>query len=299
MNRSPHDAQPDAATLRQYLEDNGPIAPRSRRLILWLVIAALGLLLLLGGEHPLLLIAPWAVLFGFAGWLLYRRHILSRARNGVREVRELTMLRQSDRAADLAWRLIPQVRNWPEFHAQTIIMLGENYMQLGAWEPAVGVYDFLIERIGEDGPMTTVLRGQRLIGLLHEDRLADADRELRAIAPHADAPLPGALYRAGELYRQLKTHHDPAALAANDRDELHEALRPLGVEAGGYYALMAVACQRAGEQDRAARWWRDATLLQSPVHIAAHLPEVAPLLEPDGPPPAPTLAQVMAEDAAA
>jgi len=127
-----------------------------------------------------------------------------------------------------------------------VILLAENYMQIEAWEAAIVTYDFLLEHLDEEGPTTQVLRGQRVLGLLHDDRLADADEELRHLSHHADTPLAQALHRAAELYRRLKTHHDPASLAETDRDQLHATLRPLGVEAGYYWFIVRFRGRRLG-----------------------------------------------------
>jgi tetratricopeptide (TPR) repeat protein len=298
MDADELDPPRDAGTLKQYLHDNGPRPPRSRRLILGGAIVALVVLLLVGGRHPVLALAPWGGLLGLMGWLVYQRHTLLRARRSLNEMRELTMLRRNRRAAQMAYRLIPQLRVWPDFHAQAVMLLADNCMQIEAWEPAIGTYDFLLERLDQEGPTTQVLRAQRTLGLLHDDRLADADAELRRLGHHAHAPLAAALHRAAELYRRVKTHHDPQALAETDRQALRRTLSPLGVEAGYYYALIAEACRRAGRADLAAPWWRDATLLLPPQRIASHVPETAPLAESHSLPSAPALAEVVEADAA-
>ncbi len=285
---------PDADLLRQHVDAH---APRSSR---WSRLAPLGVLvaglfvLLFAPPSAVTAMLPWALLGGLVVWLHGQKRKMFEAQRGVRGVLELTALRRPRDAESVAWHLLPDLQRWPDMHVQGVLLLGANLMALRAWEPAIEAQDYLLDHIPEDHPTAHLLRAQRAMALLHEDRLVDADTEIRALrrAP-LDDPTAAALAALAELYQQMKTNHHADALAQAEHEDPRRTLAPLGGEAAHGYALIALAAHRSDRPTEAGNWWRAATLLIDPDRLIADMPDLAALRDLH---PADSLAQVMERD---
>ncbi len=126
----------------------------------------------------------------------------------------------------------------------------------------------------------------RAIAKLLCDHLTDADDALRkkrgAAEQYPDTPI-AAAYRYAALVQQVQTNHFADAVAASD--DLVVQLRPLGVEAGYGYALMALSHHMTGA-DGAAAWWSRATTLLPPATLTERFSQLraiehlAPVVQP-------------------
>lgn len=280
--------------LRAFIESCAPLPQRNFRLFVLLGLGALMGVVLFSGPSMIALLLPWVVVIGFFGWLYYQRRRMTEAQRSVRAVQELTVLRHHDEALHQAWRILPSLRRWADLHVQTVLLASADLMAVNAYENALAAQDYLLEHAPDDHPLARMVRLQRTMALLHDDRLADADDELRRLSRLKLGPLGQAMRRVGELYQQLKTgHHVDAVESLDDDAAFISQLRPLGVDAGYGYAMMATMYHHTGRTDAAQRWWHRATMLVAPQRLADDLPETRPLTALQ---PATTLAEAMEAD---
>lgn len=272
---------------------------RPSRLTLWLPAAALVVLLLLMLRDPAgpMLLGLWLLLGAWLLWSVSRARRRMTLERRAAAVQELAMLRRHAQALRAAWTLLPRLRARADLHGRIVAALGHCLEQLGAADAALEAFDFLIRHMPDAHPAARPIRVQRLFALLAADRLVDADDELRRLRDLADdpaaepTPLSAALNFA-RLWQMVATNHFDDAAAMRAR--LVDQLRPLGVEAGYGYGLLAhalVNAPRGGETDaardadhdpahaapreEAREWWRRATLLLAPSALAHRLPLLA------------------------
>lgn len=288
-------AAPTGEQLLEHLRAHPPRAPRRYGSALLLVIGVVIGVMVFSGPSLLSLLLPWAAIVGVFIWAARQKQLVTAVQNGVRSVRELTLLRRPREAADRAWRLIPDLAPFADLHVQTVMLMATNYTAQRAFDPALAAQDYLIEHIPDDHPVNRIVRLQRLFGWLHEDRLSDADDELRQLERADLDPMGLAMRRVARLYQQIKTNHHQEAVEDLDAGDLVRELRPAGVEAAAGFALAACAALQVGRLVDAMAWWRRATMLLPPDAVVRDTPELQPLLRL---PPAPTLARCLAEDGA-
>lgn len=233
----------------------------------------------------------------FVAVLSVRVHLLRRAEQEATRVQELSVTRHYRQALSRAWRLLPKVRILPEAHGRTIAAMAFCLDQVKAYETAIAAYDYLLGRLPPDYPGALQLGVQRVVAQLMADQLTDADDALRrmrgVVEQYPQTPI-AAGYRLAGLLQQVRTNHFADAVA--ESEGMVESLRPLGVEAGFGYALMALAhfsvdpTEAASPDAPAALWWARATVLLSPWALIdrfdqlgqiAHLP-ATPLPQPLG-----------------
>jgi len=269
--------------------------PRPRGSSRWVILALLGLaagvMIASGGSLPGLVL-PWLIVPDFVGWAAFQKRAVSAAHGRVSRLQELTTLGRHDEAIGDAWRLLPALRGWPELHVHAVWLLGANLASRSAYESALVAYDYLLDLLSEGEGLGELIRLQRVNLLLHDDRLADADDELRVLSARQRDPMGRALLRIGRLHQQLKTGHFEDADALDDR--LIDQLQPLGMEAGFGYGLAAGIYHSHERQADAERWYRRATLLIEPDRLVDRFPQLEGLR---GLPAAPSLADARMADA--
>ncbi|MCC7147189.1 MAG: hypothetical protein IT443_12150 [Phycisphaeraceae bacterium] len=237
---------PTAAQVGRHLRRYGLQAPS--RFALWLPLLAMGGAIGLiwtdsaeGAFGAWVLLGAW---MGYHFWRARRQRELERLVSGVQE---LSMLRRDEQALRQAWLLVPKVRRRMDLHARLLTVMGHVLEELSCYEPAMVVYDALLARLPREHPASVHLGLARIMALLATDRLSDADealRRFRGVVESGQGNLLGALYRLAELYQMVRTNH--FADAVGRAAVLVEDLRPLGLEAGYGYALMALAYYRQG-----------------------------------------------------
>ena len=279
---------PSARQIREHLDRYAVTGPS--RLMMWLPTAGLAAVIVLSftGQGAGLFLA-WLLLLGIVVFTSIRAGRTRSIEQRAVRVQELALLRHYPQALRLAWRLLPAVTVNGEVHGRLVALMGHALEQVGAYEQAIVVYDWLIERLPQGHPASLQLQAQRAIAQIAAQRLADADRSLRSRRGVADGSPPGPLsaaYRLAILYQLVHTGHDEDALAVGGN--LVDELRPLGVEAGLGYALMATAEQRMIQrrpeeadhyQSEARTWWTRATLLMPARVLRARFPEIPAELE--------------------
>ena len=283
----------------QQLEDHlRRCSPRqARRWVTMLPFAGLGMVIVLtfASDGLVSLVSPVLVLAALLVGLNVRVRLLRRLERDVGWVQEFTALRHYREAMARGWRLLPQLRRSPETHGRTVAAMAFCLDQLKAYDSAIVAYDYVLDMAPANQPAAVQLVVQRAGAQLMGDRLTDGDDALRRLrgtmAPYEQTPI-GAGYRLAALIQQVRTNHFADAVA--ESADLAESLRPLGVDAGFGYALMALSHYMTGSPPNdapdspAAVWWARATMLLAPsvligrfdeLGCIAHLP-ATPLPEP-------------------
>lgn len=286
-------ALPDASTLRTHVQEHAPRPRPWQRFVVPGVLAAGLVVLFMTPATTLGSFVPWAMLAAMFIWIANKRRDLLLAQQGVRQVQELTALRRPMDAIQVAWHLLPNLAKYPDMFVQGVMLLGSNLMAVRAWDPAIEAQSFLLEHVPAEHPTGRMIRAQRLLALLHDERLADADAQLRNLQRVQLDPIAASLTQLAQLYQQVKTHHDVDAIASFADSDPQRVFAPLGTEAGYGYAMLALAAYRTQQHDMAAVWWRRATLLIPPHDLELDLPELATLRELT---PAAGISAVMRED---
>ncbi|MFG0247715.1 MAG: hypothetical protein ACF8OB_02420 [Phycisphaeraceae bacterium JB051] len=265
-------------------------APRVSRvwvtqLPLILLLVAVGMTLF--AQNALTAILPWLILIGVVAYAMIRVRHVRTIQSRVMRISEWTQLEQHERATRAIWKMLPVVQMMPELHGRLVALMAHNLDCLTAWPAAEVAYDYLIQRMPADHPGSVQLQLQRTVLQLFNDELTSADTNLRKLRPMAlemgVSPI-SATYHYAALLQQVSTFHYADAVAEN-KDELVDRLRPLGVEAGHGYALMAWSCYQlslresdsAAWMDQARDWWHKATLLLSTQKLLARQDELKAL----------------------
>ncbi|MAX27656.1 MAG: hypothetical protein CMJ19_24435 [Phycisphaeraceae bacterium] len=265
-------------------------APRVSRA--WVTQLPLILLLVAAGmtlfaQNALTAILPWLILIGVVAYAVIRVRHVRTIQSRVMRISEWTQLEQHERATRAIWKMLPVVQMMPELHGRLVALMAHNLDRLTAWPAAEVAYDYLIQRMPADHPGSIQLQLQRTVLQLFNDELTSADtnlRKLRPLAMEMSASPISATYHYAALLQQVSTFHYADAVAEN-KDELVDRLRPLGVEAGHGYALMAWSCYQLSLREpesttwmqQARDWWHKATLLLSTQKLLARQDELKAL----------------------
>lgn len=269
---------PRAEQVRDYLQRHRPTGPA--RWTTTLPIVALGAVVALTfmTNDLLAVLLPAIVLAALLVGLSWRVRRLRDLEQRAARASELALTRHYPQALRLGWRLLPNLRAMPEMHGRTVAVMAYCLDQVKAHDAAIAAYDYLINHLPPSHPGSVQFTIERAINQLLSDQLADADDALRRLRGRMDeyAATPiGASFRLAQLVQQVQTNH--FADAVEEQDDLVDKLRPLGIDAGYGYALMALSYHKlekhggeAGEHAaQVDTWWRRATLLL-PAQVLAH-----------------------------
>lgn len=199
----------------------------------------------------------------------FKEKTVARLEQSVIRSEELTLCRHWDRAYKMTLDLLPSLATRPTLHLRTVLVAATCLDQLQAYDAAIVTYDYLIDQLPNSDTTSIRLRIRRAIAQLANGQLADADVALCRLRSQNDGDgLMSAGYRLACLIQQVRTNHWSDAVEQNALD-LIDRLRPLGVDAGYGYALMALSCFRIQEDQPhtppphrdALVWWTRATRL--------------------------------------
>jgi len=263
---------PSCEQLEEHLQRCQPRRTVNPRQILWMVIAAMMAIWLLAGDNVLVMMLPWLMLLGVMVYFAVRVRRQQALDQQVRRINEQAMLRHTADALRGAWQLLPQLTTHPQAHGQTVSIMAGTFLHAQAYEQTIVVCDYLLPHVPPDHPARHFLRLQRVLALLHLDRLADADDALRKLHKADLGSTESAMLDIAQLYQQIKTHHYDDAV--HESGHMIERLRPLGVDAGFGYAMLACAYQHVDEPEFAEKWWARATMLLRPGVIFHAIPEL-------------------------
>jgi len=286
---------PTAEQAHRYLDRYPPRG--ASKLLAWVPIIALGAAMMVSMtvESDWAAVLPWLTIAVVFVGLAMKMRQTRRLEKRITEVQEMALLRQYDKALRVVWRMVPSLAILPVLHGQAVILIAHCLNQIRSYEAAIAVYDYLINRLPTHDPITAQLRLKLAAAQLATDRLADADdtlRRLRGQIETLNVPALEAEYRLVCLIQQVRTNHwSDAATQANEH--WIDQLRPLGLEAGFGYALLALSHLKQGspqnpsENDQAEAWWSRATLLL-PVRVLVdrfeELDQIAQLIPVEQPP---------------
>lgn len=273
---------PSPEQVTSYLQKHAPTGPS--RIGMMGPLMAIVIAWIISARLPQFGLLMMVIAFGgVLMWLQYKARAARQLEQRVENIRDMAMRRDWGSSLSTAWTTLPQLVHMPSLHGQTVMIMATDLANLRAFDSAIVVYDYLVERLPEHHAGATQLRVQRAIAQLSDDRLADADdaiRRLRGITDQLQEPVIKAGLQFAELLQQVRTHHYIDAIAASDT--LIERLRPLGVDAGMGYGLMALAYlqlkRRSDEpqpyEEHARTWWRRATLLLPVPQLLERYPEL-------------------------
>ena len=231
----------------------------------------LGLALLLGAfsadsslissNAALSWILPQLLLLAMIGLLV---RTVRRQREFARDIQESTeamQLRQWTRAWSVLSRLLRKPVPHPAVRAESLLALAALAEANEAFDASQRIYESMLEERQADPLQLHTARVGLGAALLRTGQTTDA---VGLIDRLEREDLPGSLRAHTELlalFREITMGHAADRLdRADERRKLFR--RYLGTRAGYGYALLALAFDRAGQPERAAKSWLDATMLE-------------------------------------
>lgn len=226
------------------------------------------------------LLSKFVMIGLMVGMALLTSVMVRRQRDQMRQVEaleELVQLRRWPEALQLAHEILSKPARSPQIRAQALIYFSSILARYGRFEDAIAVHNHLLEHMVFDDATAHGIRLGRLMAMLREDHLVDADRalgELRRMSQGRDS----AGLALVELYRDVKTGH-PAEAVEVFNEALPLFRQQLGSRTGDAYALLAKAYDALGRTTEAQDAFEKATLLCAVSEISRRYPEVAMLAE--------------------
>lgn len=200
---------------------------------------------------------------------------------------EMVQLRRWPQAALLLREILSRPARGIALRSQALIYLGAVLARYHRFTDAIAVYDHLLDHNLVDGATAYGLRLGRVMAMLREDHLFDADRaiaELRRLGNSAGVDSGGLALV--EIYRDVRTGHPDEAVAIFE-DKLPVLRDQLGHRVADAYALAARAYDLLGRTDEARDAYARATLLAPLIELHRRYPEVEKLAGKYQPSPAP------------
>ena len=217
--------------------------------------------------------------------LTVRRHRAEQEQ--VEAASEMVQLRRWPQAALLLQDILSRPARGVGVRSQALIYFGSVLARYHRFADAIAVYDHLLDQQLVDGATAYGLRLGRVMAMLREDHLFDADRaiaELRRLGNSAGVDSGGLALV--EIYRDVKTGHPDEAVAIFE-DKLPVLRDQLGHRAADAYALAARAYDLLGRTAEAQDAYSRATLLAPLIELHRRYPEVEKLAGRYTPSPAP------------
>ncbi len=297
---------PSAAEVEAYLDKHPPRGPSKSTAWLKIALLAGSLVISYWASSPLAAALPWAVMGVILVDLLSAARRKRLAERHLAQAQEDAAIHRWLAALRCAWELVPAPAVTPTMHGRAVLLIAHCLDQLNRHDAAIVAYRYLIDRIPPGDPLAVQLKIQYAMAQLAGDQLTDADDTLRRLLGNTDAlkqPHLRAAYKLATLYQQAGTNHWADAVT-QDADSLINELRPLGIEAGFGYALLALCHYQQRQHSphtpdgtphdhQDAAWWARATLLLPVRKLVARLPQLKQLslhLQAQQPPPALTSA---------
>ena len=273
---------PSAEALETYFDQHPPVPPNPWAARVPLIVLVFVVLLALGIGGPAAWLLPWGA---FVGLLIYgsrRVGTLRRFEARLARAAELATLRHHRMALRSAWRLVPELAAHPPLQHRAVVVMAQVLDQLDAHDAAIAAYNRLLSDLPGDHPGAIMLKIHRAIASLFTHQLSDADDALRRlrgpVEEFDDATPTAAAYRFALLFQSVQTAHYAEAIA--ESDDLLDALRPLGIDAGYGHALLAWCHHQrndaeADDPTHARTWWQRATTLVPAAALRRRFPELA------------------------
>ena len=265
-----HFTAPTGQQVRSYLSRHRLHEPS--RLMAWMPLLVLVLVMVftvsLSSGGAMAAVLPWLGAGGILVYLSARVNRLRQLGRRVARAQELAMLRHWPQALRMCWRLAPDLTSLPHLHSRVVTVMAMCLDQVKAYDSAIETYGYLVRTLPADQPGSVLLRIHYAITQFADGRLSDADATLArlrgVVEQFPDTPI-SATYHLARLTQQVRTNHWSDAVERSA--DMIRDLRPLGVDAGFGYALMALSYQKLEEHKRqgmnrhAKLWWLRATTL--------------------------------------
>jgi tetratricopeptide (TPR) repeat protein len=190
---------------------------------------------------------------------------------------ELVQLRRWPEAAGLLERVLSRPARTAALRGQALIYLSSVLARYHRFGDAITVLNHLLDNDLVDAATGHGLRLGRVMAMLREDRLFDADRALAELRRTvAAAGVESAGLALVEIYRDVKTGHPDEAVAIFEQ-RLPVMRDQLGHRVADAYALAARAYDLLGRTAEAQDSYTKATLLAPLIELHRRYPEVEKL----------------------
>ena len=261
--------------------------PTGRSEWFWVVLGTLVLLMLVsswaGSQAPEirgLVRAFTAVMMigGAAGVGFYTWTLAKGRYDELRRVEALEEMIQLRRWTDAAMTLQPMLSSpmrTAQGRVQALIYLGTVLTKYQRYADAMAVHEYLLAHVAMDDQATHALKCARVMAMLHEDWLVDADRAINELRRDASRETSAGLALV-EIYRDVRTGH-PVEAIEMFRQRLPQLRRELGHRVADAWALVARAYDMVGQITLAAEAYLNATALAPIAEVSAKYTEVAAL----------------------
>jgi hypothetical protein len=186
-------------------------------------------------------------------------------------VEEMIQLRNWPGAAVAVDRMLAgPIRN-PAVRVRGLMFLASVLARYARFDDAIKVHEFLLDHVALDDGTAYGLRLGRVMAMLHEDHLFDADRAIGELRRAGDRDNSAGLALV-EIYRDVKTGHLAEAIGTFE-SKLGLMREKLGHRVADAYALIARAFDLLEREDEARVAWTRATLLAPAIELTRRYPE--------------------------
>jgi tetratricopeptide (TPR) repeat protein len=192
-------------------------------------------------------------------------------------VEELMQLRRWGEAGIILEGMLSEPMRAPQHRVQALIYLATVLARYHRFADAIMVHEHLLEHVHLDPGTQQGLKLARVMSMLHEDRLVDADRAMADLR-RGDAERQSAGLALLDIYRDVKTGHPDEAIEIFE-ERLPSLRDQLGHRVGDAYYLAAKAYDLLGREPEAGRAYERATLLGPLIELQRRYPEAASLSE--------------------
>ncbi len=225
-------------------------------------------------SHPLLDLAPYVVMLGLMGMILYavrRQRQLSRL---MLEGMEAVQLKEWEKARQKLTELLRHPLRHERARAEALLALSQVAEADDNYEAAQFVYESMInEDVGDSLQLHNAKVGLAA-SMLRTGQTTDAVQQVDKLA-RKDVPEPlEAQVELLSLFREVYMGQTRDSVEqAEHRRQLFR--KYLSTRAGYGYALQAAAFHRENQPDQARRYWQDATLLVRPNELLKRFEELS------------------------
>lgn len=285
---------PDADQVHAHLTRHTPVPPPRWPVFVTLGVFVFSLIIAAMSSSPVAVLLPWIVAGAVVAILTVRATQIRQIDRQLERIDAAIMLRHHEQVVTNAWNLIPKLTHRGDWMGRASMAMGIAMEDLRAYDAAQTVFSVLLDWLDQNHPMRDPIQLHWTLSALQNGQLADADAMIRRLAS-SGAVEPGspgsAMFYLIKLLQDVRTGH--AREAMDEMDDPVATLRPLGVEAGLGYGLLAWCClQRARFDDTEQRgdwltqmraWWDKAVLLlpaSAMVWFAHELSDLAQLDQP-------------------
>jgi tetratricopeptide (TPR) repeat protein len=221
-------------------------------------------------------LVPQVILIALAGIMYYSVRRQKELARYLQESVEAVQLKQWPQAWDTLNRLLRRPVPHPTARAESLLALAAVAEASDSFEVSQRIYEHMLEERQADPLQLHTARVGLGAAMLRTGQTTDAVGLINRLEREE---LPGSLKAHTELlalYRELTMGHAADRL---DRAEERRGLfrRYMGSRAGYGYALLAAAFDVAGNTEKAARCWLDATMLLPASELVRRFGELKPL----------------------